>query len=452
MADATQATTDTVVPKADATVVLNDTVASGAGADAAGSSGDVPTTTDPSVPSPVPGPVPEAAPAPVTEDNDDLVESLQSETKPLGKAQHFSESQKEAIHKLREQLPEIVKEAEDELGKAIEPSLWGVPLVSPDGTDAVSRDLRVDVILHKFIKARNGDVTQAREMLKNTLVWRVQFDVANILEEKFPEDVFSKVGYVYGHDREGRPVTYNSYGNLDNASVFGNLDRFLRWRVQLHERGMRMLDFVDVADMVQVHDYDGVGLLSYDKSARAASKATVQLMSDNYPETLATKIFANVPGWGETIFNIICRWLSEETKSKFVVVSKSSAARVLAERIGAENLPPVFAGGKSDAQTAAASASASAPQPETAHVDPAENAPKPTDAAQPVSSEPPGAAAPAEPVVTAMPEQQDAAYEDDIADTTAGMRLDDETGDAASKLTEPGAGAEAEASVPKTQN
>ncbi|KAJ2390745.1 Non-classical phosphatidylinositol transfer protein (PITP), partial [Coemansia sp. RSA 2603] len=349
MADATQAATDTVASKNDSAAVKNDTVVFGTEADAAGSSRNVPTTTDTSVPSPVPGPVPEAAPAPASATEDDaLAESLQLESKPIGKAQHFSESQKESIRKLRDQLPEIVKEAEDELGKAIEPSLWGVPLVSPDGTDAVLRDLRVDVILYKFIKARNNDVVQAREMLKKTLVWRVQFDVANILEEKFPEDVFSKVGYVYGHDREGRPVTYNFYGNLDNASVFGNLDRFLRWRVQLHERGMRMLDFVDVADMVQVHDYDGVGLLSYDKTARTASKATVQLMSDNYPETLATKIFANVPGWGETIFNIICRWLSEETKSKFVVVSKSSAARVLAERIGAENLPPAFASGKSD--------------------------------------------------------------------------------------------------------
>ncbi|KAJ1798037.1 Non-classical phosphatidylinositol transfer protein (PITP), partial [Coemansia sp. RSA 2598] len=298
----------------------------------------------------------------------------------VGRAQHFSDSQKEVIAKLRERLPEIIKKAEAEVGKEIDAALWGVPLVSASG----ERDLRVDVILNKFIKARRNDVEQAQEMLKNTLVWREKFNVADIMNEEFPEDVFANVGFVYGHDPEGRPVTYNTYGNLDNAKVFGNLDRFLRWRVQLHERGMRMLDFVDVADMVQVHDYDGVGLLSYDKTARAASKATVQLMSDNYPETLATKIFANVPGWGETIFNIVCRWLSDETKSKFVVVSKSSAARVLAERIGAENLPPAFTRSKSEAAAAAAATvaggSSSAPEPETAHVDPADNAPKPTGA------------------------------------------------------------------------
>ncbi|KAJ2595244.1 Non-classical phosphatidylinositol transfer protein (PITP) [Coemansia sp. RSA 1721] len=358
--------------------------------------------------------------------------SLAANEPAVGKAQHFSDSQKEVIAKLRERLPDIIKGAQSELEKDIDAILWGVPLVSASG----QQDLRVDVILNKFIKARGNDVEQAQEMLKNTLVWREKFNVAGILDEEFPEDVFANVGYIYGHDPEGRPVTYNTYGNLDNAKVFGDLDRFLRWRVQLHERGMRMLDFVDVADMVQVHDYDGVGLLSYDKTARAASKATVQLMSDNYPETLATKIFANVPGWGETIFNIVCRWLSEETKSKFVVVSKSSAARVLAERIGAENLPPNFVTSKPEAVAASGS---SAPKPETAHVDPADNVPKPTNAGSDTDSvssksissrssvSSTSSQRPAAPAVTAAPEPLPAQDEDDLSKTTAGMRLDEKT-------------------------
>ncbi|KAJ2857832.1 Non-classical phosphatidylinositol transfer protein (PITP) [Coemansia erecta] len=355
----------------------------------------------------------------------------------IGRAQHFSDSQKEMIEKLRERLPDIIKKAETELDKDIDATLWGVPLVPASG----QRDLRVDVILNKFIRARRNDVEQAQEMLKNTLVWREKFNVAGIMDETFPEDVFANVGFVYGHDPEGRPVTYNTYGKLDNAKVFGDLDRFLRWRVQLHERSMKMLDFVDVADMVQVHDYDGVGLLSYDKTARAASKATVQLMSDNYPETLATKIFANVPGWGETIFNIVCRWLSDETKSKFVVVSKSSAARVLAERIGAENLPPAFI--KSKAEVAPVSESSAAANPETAHIDPAEHAPKPTNtdsdtdsvssrssssasSASSTSSQRP--AVPAAAVVTAAPVSPIGQNDDEeISKTTAGMRLEEKT-------------------------
>ncbi|KAJ2648011.1 Non-classical phosphatidylinositol transfer protein (PITP) [Coemansia sp. RSA 1250] len=370
-----------------------------------------------------------------------------------GKAQQFSESESKLIAELRVQLPEILQDAEKASEKPVSKALWGVELLPAEATE---RDLRIDVILAKFIRARNNDLKLAREMLVNTLKWRAEFGVEGILQEEFPKDVFGNVGYLYGHDNDGRPVTYNFYGGLDNKKVFGDLDQFLRWRVQLHERGMQQLDFVDVADMVQVHDYEGVGLLSYDKFARAASKATVQLMSDNYPETLATKIFANVPGWGETIFNIIGRWLSDETKKKFVVVSKATAPSALAQRIGndipekfraksetADKAPEPTAADseagldtdnnatktKTEDASAQGTATLSAPAPEPAHIDAAEALPKPTDTAKEQQSA--AAVADSQPgpepaTVTAAPEAGVAPAEpNDIISETAGMRLDD---------------------------
>ncbi|KAJ2826504.1 Non-classical phosphatidylinositol transfer protein (PITP) [Coemansia sp. 'formosensis'] len=359
----------------------------------------------------------------------------------LGKAQNFTESEIELIAQLREQLTQVVEDAGKVSSVAISSTIWGVPLLSPT-LDSEERDLRVDVILHKFLKARNGDIALARQMLTNMLKWRAEFNIAGILEEEFPEDAFGKVGYIHGHDEQGRPVTYNFYGNLDNKQVFGDLDRFLRWRVQLQERGMRMLDFVNVADMIQVHDYDGVSVFGYDKFARAASKATVQLMSDNYPETLATKIFANVPGWGETVFNVICRWLSEDTKRKFVVVSKASAPRVLAERIGEANLPEKFRSSNVEEQPDVVpstvepeSSIVEPPPPQPAHVNQNENVPRPTsrDSHQSTSESSvndsqeaevtTSPAPPAPPVVTAAPEPE--SQPEDLVSETAGMCLDD---------------------------
>jgi hypothetical protein len=127
-------------------------------------------------------------------------------------------------------------------------------------------------------------------MLTNTLKWRLSFGADGILAEQLPSPPskvdFSRIGFLHKTDSEGCPVTYNLYGGLDNAEVFGNLDRFVRWRVQLMERGIALLDFVNHDQMVQVHDYDGVSFWSYDKSAKAASKAVTQIMQDNYPEFL----------------------------------------------------------------------------------------------------------------------------------------------------------------------
>ncbi|KAJ2874890.1 Non-classical phosphatidylinositol transfer protein (PITP), partial [Coemansia aciculifera] len=360
----------------------------------------------------------------------------------LGKAQNFTEGEIVLIAQLREQLSQVIEDAGKLTSVAINSTIWGVPLLpltSDNNEEEEERDIRVDVILHKFLKARNGDIALARQMLTNALKWRAEFNIAGILEEEFPEDVFGKVGFIHGHDEQGRPVTYNFYGNLDNKQVFGDLDRFLRWRVQLHERGMRMLDFINVTDMIQVHDYDGVSVFGYDKFARAASKATVQLMSDNYPETLATKIFANVPGWGETVFNVICRWLSEDTKRKFVVVSKASAPRVLAERIGEANLPEKFRPDnvaeeeKRDVVASTAepeSLSAEPPLPQTAHVDQNESVPRPTSRGSHLSNsgssvnDSQGAdVPPPPPAVTAAPELEP--QHEALSSETAGMRLDD---------------------------
>ncbi|KAJ2505007.1 Non-classical phosphatidylinositol transfer protein (PITP), partial [Coemansia sp. RSA 2052] len=350
-------------------------------------------------------------------------------------AQCFTDSESELIAQLREQVPQIIEDAGKVSSVAVDSSIWGVPLVPAPGSKA-ERDLRVDVVLHKFLKARSGDIALARQMLTNTLKWRAEFNIAGLLEEEFPEDVFGNVGYIYGHDEQGRPVTYNFYGNLDNKQVFGDLDRFLRWRVQLHERGMRTLDFVNIADMIQVHDYDGVSIFGYDKFARAASKATVQLMSDNYPETLATKIFANVPGWGETVFNVICRWLSEDTKRKFVVVSKASAPRVLAERIGEDNLPEKFRPSSAEKELQQPSSavplpaepeSLAPPPPQPAHIDQNEGVPKPTslcssDSSSELSASDSQDAVPL-PAVTGAPESEPQ-LEVPVGET-AGMRLDD---------------------------
>ena len=45
-------------------------------------------------------------------------------------------------------------------------------------------------------------------MLVATLKWRQEFKIDELLDEEFPEDVFGGVGQVFGHDKEGRPVTY----------------------------------------------------------------------------------------------------------------------------------------------------------------------------------------------------------------------------------------------------
>lgn len=46
------------------------------------------------------------------------------------------------------------------------------------------------------------------ERLSATLKWREEFNIEGLLNETFPDEVFGKVGYIYGRDKEGRSITY----------------------------------------------------------------------------------------------------------------------------------------------------------------------------------------------------------------------------------------------------
>ena len=66
-------------------------------------------------------------------------------------------------------------------------------------------------------------------MLTETLKWRAEFKIDEVMQETFDKDVFGKLGRVYGKDKEGRPVTYNLYGAVkDMKTVFGDTQKFIR--------------------------------------------------------------------------------------------------------------------------------------------------------------------------------------------------------------------------------
>lgn len=253
--------------------------------------------------------------------------------------QEFTAEEATAVKQLKSQLPDILKAASPETGDAPLNSLWGVPL------QAESTDERLEVILIKFLRARKLDITEARTMLTNTLIWRKKFNADNLLNEQFDETVFAPVGYLHKTDKFGRPVTYNVYGGkVDLAKVFEDKDKFVRWRVQLMEIGVAKIDFVNIDTMIQVHDYEGVSIFSRNASTKAATRELINIMQDNYPEMLTKKFFINIPSWGSTIFKLVRPLLAEETVKKFVICSSGESKAALLEQINPENLPKQYGG------------------------------------------------------------------------------------------------------------
>jgi len=203
----------------------------------------------------------------------------------------------------------------------------------------------------KFLRARNLSVSEAKDMLVSTLRWRESFKVEEALQEEFPEDIFGKLGYIYGHDKEGRPVVYNLYGaNKDLDAVFGDVNRFLRWRVAFMERSIALLDFETVDQMVQIHDYEGVGFSSRTTNSKNAASEASSIFQGHYPELLSRKFFINVPSFLSWIFWIFKPLISSATLAKMSVVGSGQRAigQALLPVIDADQLPKRY-GGEADA-------------------------------------------------------------------------------------------------------
>nr|CAB3461791.1 unnamed protein product [Digitaria exilis] len=241
-------------------------------------------------------------------------------------------------------------------------SIWGVPLnphpSPPPPADAAAvpaaaaapADERADVVLLKFLRARDFRVRDAHAMLLRCAAWRAEFGADAVLDEDLGfKDLEGVVAYMHGWDREGHPVCYNAYGVFKDRDmydrVFGDgerLARFLRWRVQVMERGVRALTLRPggVNAIIQVTDLKDMPK----RELRSASNQILSLFQDNYPEMVARKVFINVPWYFSVLFSMISPFLTERTKSKFVIAREGNVAETLYKFIRPELVPVQYGG------------------------------------------------------------------------------------------------------------
>ncbi|KAL9245472.1 hypothetical protein vseg_019119 [Gypsophila vaccaria] len=228
-------------------------------------------------------------------------------------------------------------------GEQPPPSIWGVPLLADD---------RTDVILLKFLRARDFRPAEALSMLRKTLAWRSEFKIEDLVETTKMSEELEKVVFMHGHDREGHPVCYNVYGEFRDkelyTTTFSTEDRrlgFLRWRIRFLERSIRGLDFGGggVNTIFQVNDLKnapGPGK----RELRLATRDALSLLQDNYPEFVAKQVFINVPWWYVAFYTMMSPFMTQRTKSKFVFAGPSKTAETLFKYISPEQVPIQYGG------------------------------------------------------------------------------------------------------------
>ncbi|KAJ7977240.1 patellin-4-like [Quillaja saponaria] len=229
--------------------------------------------------------------------------------------------------------------------KLREITLWGVPLLPSKGHEGT------DIVLMKFLKEKDFKVSEAFEMLRNTLKWRKEYKIDKILDEKLDSE-FGNLLYLKGMDREGHPLYYSVDGASKDKELHGkaygteeNRDEFLRWRVQLMEKGIKHLEFKEggVNSIVQIIDLKNVTGTGA-KEFSSVSKKAIMLFQNNYPGLIHKNILVNVPFWFYTSHVLLSRFMNQKTKRKFVFARPSKVTQTLLKYIAPEYLSVEYGG------------------------------------------------------------------------------------------------------------
>ncbi|XP_075524320.1 patellin-4-like [Primulina tabacum] len=124
-------------------------------------------------------------------------------------------------------------------------------------------------------------------------------------------------------------------------------EQFLRWRVQLMEKGTQKLNFKPggVSSFVQINDLKNSPGPSK-KEVRSVVRKTVALLQDNYPEFVAKNIFVNVPFWYYAFHSLISPFLTQRSKSKLVFARPSKVTETLLKYIPIQEIPIQYGGMK----------------------------------------------------------------------------------------------------------
>ncbi|KAF8411902.1 hypothetical protein HHK36_004460 [Tetracentron sinense] len=287
--------------------------------------------TPPATPPPVEASEPETVVAAADDDGAKTVEAIEetivavSTSTPPELPPPVTETDKEACS------PAETKEDEEITASPPSPPeevfIWGIPLLG---------DEKSDVILLKFLRARDFKVKDAFTMIKNTVRWRKEFGIDALLDEDLGNDLEKGV-FMHGFDKEGHPVCYNVYGEFQNKDLYQKTfsdeekrQKFLRWRIQFLEKSIRKLDFSPdgICTMVQVNDLkNSPGPWKWE--LRQATNQALSLLQDNYPEFVAKQVFINVPWWYLAFNRMISPFLTQRTRSKFVFAGPSKSAETL---------------------------------------------------------------------------------------------------------------------------
>jgi len=204
------------------------------------------------------------------------------------------------------------------------------------GMDPDDLELLRDVDVYRFLRAKDGDVNSATNLLLGTLRWRNQMDIRNIREEHVKEELERNKVIVPGYDKEKRLVIFvRAKLHFPSTSSQTMMEDLVLFFV---EQCRKLVN--PESEMITLA-FDLTGF-TYSNMDYNLVKLLFKLFSVYYPNTLELSLVINSPWIFSSIWRVVKPWMDPKAYVKTIFISDGQ----IYDYIDKDQLPEEFGGTK----------------------------------------------------------------------------------------------------------
>ncbi|EHA8586219.1 SEC14 cytosolic factor [Cocos nucifera] len=196
-----------------------------------------------------------------------------------------------------------------------------------------------NLMLRRFLRARDLDIEKASGMFLKYLKWRREA-VPNrfISDAEVQNELIQKKVFMQGFDKMGRPIVVCFAARHHRSKR--DMDEFKRFVVYVLDNICARIPsghekFVGIADL-QGWGYSNCDIRAY--------IAALDILQNNYPERLGKVLLIHVPYIFMKAWKIIYPFIDDNTKKKFVFVEDKKLRATLLEDMDESQLPEIYGG------------------------------------------------------------------------------------------------------------
>lgn len=179
--------------------------------------------------------------------------------------------------------------------------------------------------LLRFLRARDFNVEKASQMLQETLKWRKDNNVDQMLDEYKQPSVVAKhfPGGWHHSDKDGRPLYILRLGHMDVKGLLKSIGEeiLLKLALQICEEGLQLIEQATnktgkpVLNWSLLIDLDGLSMRHLWRPGVKALLSIIETVERNYPETLGRVFIVRAPRVFPIAWTIVSTFIREYIQS-----------------------------------------------------------------------------------------------------------------------------------------